>query len=56
MHSVHLPAPLDDFVIDVSDDHGVDHDHPEAAGQDPLQDVEADVGAAARHGFSELSH
>lgn len=39
----HLPASSDDLVIDVSDDHGMDHGDPKQSAEDPLQDVKPHV-------------
>ena len=45
----HLPTSFDDFVINVSDHHGVDDSGPKEPGQDPLQDVKPDVRAVTAH-------
>jgi len=52
--SGHLLASLDDFVVDVGDDDGVNDTDAKHLGQDPLQDVEPDIGTAGRLLFSIL--
>lgn len=44
----YLPTPTDDFIVDVGDHHPVDDRDPEKPGENPLQDVKADIGAAGR--------
>lgn len=55
-----LPTSSDDLVVDVSDDHGVDHGDTKHPGQDPLQDVKPDIRTGRKqrvqvHSFSPVS-
>lgn len=49
----YLPTSLDDFVINVGDDHGMDDSDSKQLGQNPLQDVKPDIRAGTRqaHGY-----
>lgn len=44
----YLPASFDDFVIDVCDDHGVDHSDSKQFGQNPLHNIKPDIWAMTR--------
>lgn len=48
VYSIYLQTSSDDLVIDVCDDHGMDHSDPKQPGQNSLQDVKPDIRAVTR--------